>query len=69
VRSCLTKGSVGTAPIQQWGGIHAGRLHVVHAADDDLVIASGEAVLYRAFQSGQHAVQPRDSGQQFMLMA
>jgi hypothetical protein len=34
----------------------------VHAADHDFVVPAGQAVLDRALQHGQHAVQPRASG-------
>jgi hypothetical protein len=35
---------------------------VPHAADHDLVVAAGHAVLHRALQDGEHAVEPGTAG-------
>jgi len=44
------------------GGRDGAGLDVPHAADHDLVVAAGQAVLHRAFQHGEHAVEPGTAG-------
>lgn len=61
-QAIFTKRCVGAPAAQQRSSILARRLDVGRANDDDLVIASREAVLDRALQGGQRAIQPGAAG-------
>src|SRR5580693_7898638 len=56
------RSEVAAAPEDQRFRIVAAGLHFPDPADDDLVVASLELVLHRAFEGGDHPVEARAAG-------